>query len=53
MSRGQRLGVLRSMTVELGLSASVELVRSESNKADMLKMVKRVWLMKGAHVICG
>ena len=36
----RRLGVLRSMTDELGLSVSVELVRSESNKADVLTRVK-------------
>ena len=40
------LGVLRSMTDELGLSVSVELVKSESNKADVLTMVKRGWLVQ-------
>ena len=40
----RRLGVLKTLVSELGLTVSVQLVRSECNKADILTRVKREWM---------
>ena len=40
----RRLGVLKSMIEELGLSIRVQFVKSECNKADVLTRVKKGWL---------
>ena len=41
----RRLGVLKSLIEELGLTISVKAVSSQENKADILTRVKKSWLL--------
>lgn len=47
----RRLGILKSMIHELGLTVMVQFVKSEANKADVLTRVKKSWLVEQAKSV--
>ena len=48
----RRLGILKTLIQELGLTFTVKLVKSEENKADVLTRVRKRWLVPEMGVGC-
>lgn len=49
----RRLGILRELATEFGLTLQVVFVPSEKNKADVLTRVKKPWLVVAEDIECG
>ena len=48
----RRLGILKTLIQELGLTLTVKLVKSEENKADALTRIRKLWLVPEMGVRC-